>query len=31
MTKIKLKSTEKRFMQEFCDGCEDGPFYKDDI
>ena len=31
MTKIKLKGTEKRFMQEFCDGCEDGPFYKDDI
>lgn len=31
MTKSKLKGTEKRFMQEFCDGCGDGPFYKDDI
>ena len=29
--KEKLKSTERRFMNDFCGGCEDGPFYRDDI
>ena len=28
---MKYKTAEKRFIDEYCDGCEDGPFYKDDL
>ena len=28
---MKSKTAEKRFIDEYCDGCEDGPFYKDDL
>lgn len=28
---MKYKAAEKRFLKKYCDGCEDGPFYQDDL